>query len=160
MLTARPLSIWDAGFCWRLANDPAVRESAVDRTAPTRWGHAKWMLAWLFKRDRQAWVIGDRWPRRVPTIAGTCVRQVTSPAGLARVQRDGTVSIEVLGWYRHQGVGLFGILVATEFAHAHKWDTPTAHIRADNKPSIGLFARAGYEMAGATDGWCRMERTA
>lgn len=143
MLTARPLSIWETVFCWRLAHDTDVRESAIDRSYPTVLGHLRWMASWLFKGDRQAWVI-----------------IVTECAGLARVQCDGTVSIEVLPEYRGRGVALFGVQVATNFAIGRGWATPVAYIRADNKASIGLFARAGYEMAGATDGWVTMEKAA
>lgn len=159
MLTARPLSIWDAAFCWRLAHDPDVRASAIDRTPPTVLRHLRWMTSWLFRRDRQAWVIwwdfeathgvgADRVLDLVPFLR----------TGLARVDRAGTVSIEVLPAFRGLGVGLFGVRIATEFAGAHGWATPVAHIRADNGPSIGLFAKAGYEMASAGDGWVTMEK--
>lgn len=156
MLTARPLSIWDAAFCWRLANEPSVRESAVDRTPPTWWGHCKWMLSWLFKSDRQAWV--------VLAIGGLrrCGFRVYKPAcmGLARVTKDGTVSIEVLPSWRGLGVGILGVRVATRFAEAHGWAPTRAHIRGTNKASIGLFAKAGYEMASADGEWVMMERAA
>ena len=159
MLTARPLSIWDAAFCWRLANDPDVRASAVDRRPPTWVGHCKWMLAWLFKRDRQAWVIRSGRPVFDWWVNGNeTVYWEYRTAGLARVGRDGTVSIEVLPSHRGQGVGIRGVRIATEYAERHGWDTPTAHIRDENGASIGLFAKAGYRMAGASRGWVRMER--
>lgn len=157
MLTARPLSIWDAAFCWRLAHDPDVRASAIDRTPPTVLGHLRWMAIWLFKRDRQAWVIW--WDFEATYGVGEVLDLIPFlKTGLARVDRAGTVSIEVLPDFRGLGVGLFGVRIATDFAEAHGWATPTAYIRADNGPSIGLFAKAGYEMAGAVDGWVTMER--
>jgi GNAT superfamily N-acetyltransferase len=168
VLTARPLSIWDAGFCWRLAHDPDVRDSAIDRTPPTVLGHLLWVARWLFKGDRQAWVITGliKLPSRCnggPIVAATgelILWPTRVPVGLARVQSDGTVSIEVMPAHRGKGVGLFGVQVATEFAEARGWATPVAHIRADNKPSIGLFAKAGYEMTGANYNMVTMRRRA
>lgn len=160
MLTARPLSIWDAAFCWRLANEPSVRESAVDRTPPSWWGHCRWMLAWLFKSDRQAWVIQDEWGAWFESAYNICYKTVRTQVGLARVTTAGVVSIEVLPRRRGCGVGLLGVRVATEYAEAHGWSPARAHIRGTNKASIGLFAKAGYEMASADGEWVMMERAA
>ena len=152
-MTARPLSIWDAGFCWRLAHDQTVRDSAHSTRKPTVFGHLLWMARWLFKRDRQAWVVGDEWRE---TYGPDTLNRVRF--GLVRCERGGVVSIEVLPEHRGKGVGLFGVRIATEFILSHGWGTPVAHIRAHNGPSIALFAKAGYEMAEATAGWVRMER--
>lgn len=117
------------------------------------------MASWLFKRDRQAWVVwdGDFCDGFGPRDGFSSAYYDGAPAGLARVQSDGTVSIEVLPNYRSRGVGLFGVQVATRFAIGQGWATPTAYIRADNGPSIGLFAKAGYEMTGARNGWVTMQ---
>lgn len=161
MLTARPLSIWDAAFCWRLANDDSVRLASRDPDKPTLFGHLLWVASWLFKRDRQAWIIGD-WECYAIHDDGwggePCLRWVSM--GLARIQADGTVSIATAPEHRGKGVALFGVNVATRFGIGQGWVTPTAHIRTTNKASIGLFAKAGYQMAGARDGWVTMQRRA
>ena len=122
------------------------------------------MLAWLFKRDRQAWVIGIRYATWHAEMHGTVKRTTLSPMGLARIRHPGAqeagseISVATFRTQRGRGVGLFGVQIATEFAAVHGWPTPVAYIRADNHPSIGLFAKAGYEMAGASDGWVSMLR--
>ena len=162
-MTARPLSIWDAGFCWRLARDQTVRDSAHSTRKPTLFGHLLWMARWLFKMDRQAWVVAMRGAAWVVIATGepsTDTFWEGETAGLVRCERGGVVSIEVLPEHRGKGVGIFGVRIATEFILSHGWGTPVAHIRAHNGPSIALFAKAGYEMTGAIGGWVRMERAA
>ena len=166
MLTAKPLSVWDARFCWRLANEPSVRAASFDPAPPTPWGHCKWMMSWLFKSDRQAWVVSERimlrlssepadmFPGEFPLVP------VSEPIGLARIQRDGTIGIATTHTQRQRGAGIFGVRIATEYAEDHGWGTPTARIKSDNGASIGLFARAGYEMAEARDGMVVMEKRA
>lgn len=166
MLTARPLSVWDTLFCWRLANEPSVRAASLDPTPPTVWGHVRWMLAWLFERDRQAWVLSFRLEFTYGT--GEVLDTVDVPVGLARVRIEGgwlgftdsVISVATHPDSRGRGVGLLGVQIASDFAERHGWPTPVAYIKADNHPSIGLFAKAGYEMIGARDGLCTMRRKA
>ena len=162
MLTAKPLSVWDARFCWRLANEPSVRAASFDATPPTILGHCKWMMSWLFKSDRQAWVVKDRVMRVLGTAPASMLGEfplvpVSEPIGLARIQRDGTIGIATTHTQRQRGAGIYGVRIATEYAERHGWGIPTARIKSDNGASIGLFARAGYEMAGARDGTVTME---
>lgn len=121
------------------------------------------MLAWLFKRDRQAWVVCgahavyDWWINGNEPV---CWRH--GPVGLARVQQDGPVTIVSIATHpdqRGRGIGLLGVQVATEYAERNGWPTPVAYIKADNHPSIGLFAKAGYQMVGARYGVVTMRRT-
>lgn len=179
MLTLRPLRPWDALFCWRLANEPSVRVASHDPTPPTWWGHVRWMLAWLFSGGRKAWVV-EAHPTFRPgtrTVPGHEDTMWSGAIGLVRVQRgeneevrlvhvytdqrprprEATVGIALLSRYRGRGYASDAITVAARWAIGHGWGIPTARIRADNHASIGAFAKAGFEMTGAREGWVTMQ---
>ena len=128
---------------------------------PSVLGHLRWMASWLFRRDRMAWVVEAGRFIWISNFGNLCRIPIQEGTGLARVRWTpvgAVVSIEVMPEHRGHGVGLFGVQVATKYAEVHGWGRPTAYIRADNGPSIGLFAKAGYEMVGARDELVTMAR--
>lgn len=165
VLTLRPLRPWDALFCWRLDRDAGVRAVAVNQEPPTWWGHARWMARWLFGSGRGAW-IATKMTGSDPNELGYYRQCRTEYVGLVRVQRDrrksgpreAIMSVAVLPQYQGRGYASAAIAEAVRLTPA-SWGVPTARIRADNKPSIGAFAKAGFEMVGARDGLVTMQRT-
>lgn len=160
MISVRPLRPWDFTFCWRLANDPSAWRHYATPKPPTWWGHVRWMLSWLCREDQQAWVLSQSVLKRVPTLAGTCTRDVVTPCALVRVERRNrraVISVAVLPRFRSMGIGQKAIAHAATFAVVHGWGTPTAYIMAGNVASILAFRGAGFDIASQNDGWVMME---
>lgn len=137
--TARPLTIWDAAFCWRLTCEPDVRAASHRTEQPTLRGHLRWMLRWLLHANHRAWLL----------------RSDYRACGISHVERiqDGrrvraVIGIAVLPRCRHGGVGECGVRIATRWAEDHGWGVPTAFVKVDNMASLHLFSRAGYNIVG------------
>ena len=131
----RPLTIWDAAFCWRLAADPEVRALSHDPKPPTLWGHLKWMRRWTLSFSRDAWLIRTGWQSL------GLVRAEGLPGG------GSVISIAVLREARGRGVGTEALRRLTP-RFQRTFNGPVyAVIKAANVRSYDAFMRAGYVIA-------------
>ena len=136
----RPLRMRDAWFCWKLSNDPSVREVSTDQRMPTLLGHLKWMR---------------KWTSRHPDVRAMVVLDGGVRAGLVRGERDRgllyrdslgvLVGIAICKGHRGRGLGVLAIREGTDLLmNALGCEGAFAKIRPRNTASIKAFREAGY----------------
>lgn len=130
------------------------------------WRNTPWIIALGSSQRPVSWREHQAWFRRVRTEPTQHLLWMVSVeglnAGIVRLDRvnptQATVTIYLMREYTGKGLGVQALRGACRRGF-DQWpiDTMIASIRADNRPSLSAFAKAGFVPTGTnTDGHCEM----